>query len=547
MDDSASHDREDTEGAAHGADSPLWLHLLLVSVFMASLLHLPFVKLLMTPLEEPTLAGFNLALHLTQPVGTGVPPRLSVVLISQERHEHDYAGLRPLPRDVLLADLQALVARLGPDPTLVALDIDASPTALSLQDNGAKTAQENLSRYLEGFKQKGAWRLILPFPAWDPELRRAKAQWVIRMCKAGLVFTDARLQPTLGIVTSTMAHDGHSLTVHLRAALEGATPPQALRPEDPASTSLCKAFLEDERLLSALLAPDTHHARLDELGDQLTRNPPTGCDPPSGFVAGFKALWKPPELPAHCPSAESSFAPFHRALSQLTLWRWCQGPHGPAERDDCQALPASPTGATALAKVVVFGGEYDAADRFVTPLGLRSGAEVHAMAATGRPVTKSSLLSFVVDILFGLCFGWVAHRCWKAWFDARSGEGAVLGGMLLQSHSSWVALVVLVGALLLMAIVGVWVAAEFFSRAAIWVSPVPVLIGMFIDGFVTSGVAVASHGSQPPKDSLVLALRKLGNGVADDAGTLVHLGLYLVPKLIYIGVVAYAFLHIFMH
>jgi hypothetical protein len=35
--------------------------------------------------------------------------------------------------------------------------------------------------------------------------------------------------------------------------------------------------------------------------------------------------------------------------------------------------------------------------------------------------------------------------------------------------------------------------------------------------------------------------------VADDAGTLVHLGLYLVPKLIYIGVVTYAFVHIFMH
>ncbi len=548
MDDWASHDGEDVEEAAHAAHTPLWLHLLLVSVFMASLLHLPVVQLLITPLEEPTLAGFNLALHLTQPVDTSQPPRLSTVLISRERHELDYSGLRPLPREVLLKDLQALSAGLDPRTRLLALDIDVSPTALSLKSGAEKAAQDQLSRFLEQRADKAIWRLILPFPAWDPALREAKAQWVRTMCEAGLTFTDARLQPTLGIVTSTMAHDGHSLALHLRSAVEDVTPPQALPPGHSGSKSLCKSLLADEALLRALLTPDTLHAQLDSIGADLSREPLTGCARPTGFMAWFKALWKPPRLPAYCPSAEASFAPFHRALSQLTLWRWCQGPrHGPAERDDCQALPDPASDTRPLAKVVVFGGEYDASDRFVTPLGVRAGAEVHAMAATDRPVTKSSLLSFLVDILFGLSFGWVAHRCWQAWFDARSGAGAEIGGMLLQSHSSWIALLLLLVAMLLLTVVGLWVAAEFFSRVAIWVSPVPVLIGMFIDGFVTTSVAVASHGSQPPKDSLVKALRNLGNGVADDAGTLVHLGLYLVPKLIYIGVVAYAIVHIFMH
>ncbi|MBX3610927.1 MAG: hypothetical protein KF871_13635 [Hydrogenophaga sp.] len=514
-------DDEDGDGEddahSHGFS---WWHLLVAAIFMASLLHLSTVKWLLTPLEVPTLATFNLASHLARPSASLQDPvSVVAVLIDRSRYETKYAGTSPLPRQALSEDLGYLLSR--PGVKHIVLDLDVSPSARAHVDKAFDTEEKALHALLK--RNATSLTLIAPRTVTNPELQSRRAAWLIEMCRAGVAIADPRLHPTLGMVTRSMAYDALTVGVGLRA---GAGARGDLG-------NLCPSIGGSEELARALVNPDSGSTTLDQLGEQVTKR----------YRPNGKCVSSP------CPDTQARILPFHKSLHLTRVAHWCpdtlptQVP-APRIRLDCASQEDVGQEIDWRNTSVVFGSGSDPADQFITPLGVRSGAEVHAMAASAAPVNENSLVSFLMDVLFGVLFGALAHHCWHVWFDARRDQGNLIGLIPLKSHNAWLALVALTLGLAMAAIGGVAIAAYALHQSDLWVSPVPVLVGMTIDGFVTAGVQSAPLTPASAKESLILSLRRLGQGLGGDLWSLLHVFLYAVPKVIYLTVVIAAALHL---
>lgn len=463
---------------------------------MACLLHLPLVKVLMVPLETGAQAWAHLVHHYIAPSDPSYWPQpYSVLLISHERFETQYAGRRPLPRRALLNDLKQLKA-----DTFVALDLDISPVPEGSPGIGPTKDERGFERdlYEHIMARPGQFLLILPFPVQDNVNRNTKAEWLVRMCRAGVTVTDPRIERTLGVVTRDLALADLSFAHFIRLVSENpkrvTTAIETQKPLDfEPGGALCHHIAPGERAFkpqeppeplapeqvaraSALLAPQDSDLQLDRLALQQCNE---SAKPNQGCV---DRIYGP-------------LLSFGKGHTRFTQFSWCAGEAKPFEHTGCS--PRSEPPKREGTRVVIFGGDYDLADRFATPLGERTGAYVHAISAQRTLISETHLGGLLMDFGLGLLFGLVAHAFWELWFDAKRRRTTfhVFGKLkfTLTPQTSWLALALLAVSLSALTVLALLLAAALLVYANTWLSPIPIVIGMALDAMVLGSAGVAAH------------------------------------------------------
>lgn len=183
----------------------------------------------------------------------------------------------------------------------------------------------------------------------------------------------------------------------------------------------------------------------------------------------------------------------------------------PARGADQQCAISTPYARFFGLPVVFFGGSYDDGDTYLTPIGTMYGVEVHAAAFMSllRPTKVNELLAFAFDVGLGLLLGTVIDYCWRRYFSLRFGSSA-----FERQKAPWFIV-------LLMCVyavgVGLLTVGSFFCLLylGIWLSPIPIALGMLIESFFNSAVTAAVSEGYEQRQALLIRLRAIGpDGIA---------------------------------
>jgi hypothetical protein len=165
---------------------------------------------------------------------------------------------------------------------------------------------------------------------------------------------------------------------------------------------------------------------------------------------------------------------------------------------------------------VLFGGEYGSDDNYDTPVGPKYGVAIHAAIAAQPRAHEAHWRSFLLDVAMGLAFGLLIRRMWTRYFNQRleiTTEGSklqapavVFGGSSTRIASAWrtvpdlayLQICILVFVYLLLVALFVVLSAFGYAHYAVWISPVPMAIGMAFEALVAGSVHAALHMKGSP-------------------------------------------------
>lgn len=153
--------------------------------------------------------------------------------------------------------------------------------------------------------------------------------------------------------------------------------------------------------------------------------------------------------------------------------------------NQCVACPGNK--APFILPVVFFGSSFGDSDTYLTPLGTMYGVEVHAAAFMSllQPTTRNDWLAFALDVALGLVMGSLIAFSWRRYFSLRFSSSA-----FDRQWAPWQILILAGGfsvVVLLLTIASFWL-LRFFS---LWLSPIPIALGMLIESFFNSAVGGA--------------------------------------------------------
>lgn len=155
-------------------------------------------------------------------------------------------------------------------------------------------------------------------------------------------------------------------------------------------------------------------------------------------------------------------------------------------------------------RAVFFGAAYGQGDTFVTPLGELYGVEIHAAGFLSHldPIlAENRLTELLVDIAYGFFFGFLIALFWERYFELRLSENSDLR-LAAPLWLFGLALTIVFCAVLL-TFISWWLLARF----GLWLSPIPMAIGMLIESFASGSVAQGIRqanllkGAGPPSSS----------------------------------------------
>lgn len=416
------------------------LHHLRVALAVASMvgvLH-AFGQLAWLDAAMLRLAGAAHRTVMPRPAAT-TPGMPEVLLLSEAMYERDFQQRSPLDRTQVARLLDALFPSGSNAPATLVVDLD-------LSDTGHDAAgQARLDGILGRLVASGT-RLVLPMPQWvtSAEASALKLRWIGDVACAwnlkgtGLVTFASPLVRTQGGLVLQYSPRELSLGV------------AATRP--PGAETVCDQTpgTQAERLGLASAA------HVDDLKTRAVRAPAM-----RPFNAHFFAA-----LDTHVHVLKTIDHPLDNpALAR----RWADG-------------------------VVFLGGGYDHRDRFETPLtqdGLPiDGVTLHAATyfSAMAPVNDGLHLSaWFIDVVVGVGAGFLFAKLWGARAQAaqRGSWTGYLGPKLLTLLTLAVALA--------LAALAVQVAAQLAYPNNLWISPGPVVLGVFVKLLLTGLHAAAGH------------------------------------------------------
>jgi hypothetical protein len=148
-------------------------------------------------------------------------------------------------------------------------------------------------------------------------------------------------------------------------------------------------------------------------------------------------------------------------------------------------------------KAIFFGGDYGKDDTYITPLGATPGVTVQAYTYFSIAERLRShhwwvpWMVWFVDILSGFLIGWLFHLIWHKFHDYR--QRHIFSGQVVCASGNFFILILLLALL-------TFVSAPLLSRG-IWLNPALIVIGLFIDSYVTA-VTTGTHTSASFTSSL---------------------------------------------
>ncbi|WP_397452315.1 CHASE2 domain-containing protein [Pseudomonas sp. NA-150] len=154
--------------------------------------------------------------------------------------------------------------------------------------------------------------------------------------------------------------------------------------------------------------------------------------------------------------------------------------------------------------VVFFGGSYDDSDTYLTPVGQMYGVEVHAAAYMSllQPTDEArEVLAFVLDIVLGLLLGRFIARCWQIYFALRFSDRA-----RNRQMAPYAIFGLTLGLLVVVAFLTV-VSFYLLRNYSIWLSPIPIAVGMLIESFFNSAIGEAVEEGYRQRQTLIASLK----------------------------------------
>lgn len=171
--------------------------------------------------------------------------------------------------------------------------------------------------------------------------------------------------------------------------------------------------------------------------------------------------------------------------------------HGPSEN---RTKPV----ADALRQPVIFlGTSFGDDDTFLTPLGTMYGVEVHAAAFTSLlyPTSTGDVLAFFLDIGIALGLGSAIAWSWRSYFKRRFSSRA-----FDRQLAPWLIILLVIGLIVVLAILTL-VSYWLLRHCNIWLSPIPIAVGMLFESFFNSAVSAAVGEGYEQRQALVSRLQ----------------------------------------
>jgi len=315
------------------------------------------------------------------------------------------------------------------NPAKVAIDFDLSPTPLSQsqRDNGTSADCEQRITALLSLHANKTI-LITPFPTEDAGLRDVKHAWMQQLCTSGVTFAEPFLRE--GISRFVYAYDD--------SPLSAAHTLQNRR--QSATGTVCHELF----------------AHSDRQGAQS-----------NGYLTG---LWREPiserDTAYQADVLPINFAEFENRVLRID---WDM------ESPDFEQLRD---------RKVIFGPRYGEDDLFETPLGRRYGMDLHGAVSTtlDHPIRSSHVWEgWLSDIVLGLIIGGLVSFVWGRYFRAVDAGWAFCYLWLVA------AIGIFLVAFLALSAVAYWALVSL----GVWMSPIPMAAGMFLDFFVVGTVQTA--------------------------------------------------------
>ena len=146
-------------------------------------------------------------------------------------------------------------------------------------------------------------------------------------------------------------------------------------------------------------------------------------------------------------------------------------------------------------KTVFFGAAYSSDDRFLTPIDDLYGVSLHAagfVSLRNQISLASASWGFVADIVIGMFFGAMVALAWKGYLRAKLSRASVDRNRRAFAFAYlWLLVAAYAFTLwLLMQVALYWVAAQ-----NVWISPLPMALGMTLDAFIIGAVNALEHVS----------------------------------------------------
>jgi CHASE2 domain-containing sensor protein len=144
-------------------------------------------------------------------------------------------------------------------------------------------------------------------------------------------------------------------------------------------------------------------------------------------------------------------------------------------------------------RVVFLGATYGGDDLFLTPLDEKYGVELHAIAfaSTFKQIIEHEKLYYnvpklMVDLAWGLIFGYVIAWCWHRYFTFRLDISSPTNQLL----APWL-IFRLLGLVVLGMLIFSYLSLLILENFGVWASPIPIAVGMLFESFVSGSVAQA--------------------------------------------------------
>ncbi len=138
--------------------------------------------------------------------------------------------------------------------------------------------------------------------------------------------------------------------------------------------------------------------------------------------------------------------------------------------------------------VVFYGAGFGASDVVLTPVGEIYGVEAHAAAYVSDVIDlPNHVLAFFLDFLIALAMSLFIAFFWRKYFDARLSERRARR----EAAKLWILALVL--SVLAAGLVLSMLSFTVLTTVGVWLSPLPIIIGMLIDSFVSGSVDQGTH------------------------------------------------------
>lgn len=423
----------------HGGRLQHWVRELLTATFMAALLMVMHHKVPIIDVLDRF--AFLFAASSSMQIMPAEPQAI-VIGIDQKTFEQDFFEQSPLNRCVMAEKLQAIFAA---RPVQLVIDFDLSPSLAGLMASPPDAGREKdcESRLYEVLRTHAtATRTILlePIAVASTLGQEAKQAWRVNLSAHGILFGNGKLPVQFGFVQQQYDHKGT-----LAAVAHGfANDTVANHQKEPVVLGPAQHATDDKAPVMAAIDNDAH---------------------------ALKPL---------------NFRAYGSDVRSLSWNEW---------RNDEAAVKLQ-------GKTVFFGSAYDTDDRFITPIDDLYGVDLHAAAfiSLRSPISVASAgWAMFLDILIGIGFGAMVARAWGLYLKAKLQQPKAHP---VRHAFAFLYLWLLVATYLVTLWVLMQQTANLVAAFNIWISPLPMALGMTVDAFIMGAIHAIDHSPASHKSAM---------------------------------------------